>query len=70
LFGWPRKIDPGDVTGLSARYLDHVSDQNAVVGVRPMPVSADDFDAEKSAPQLFASDCSSCHRTPYGLAKA
>ena len=41
----------------------------AVVAVRPMPVKAEDFDAGKSAPQLFASDCSSCHRTPYGLAK-
>ena len=30
---------------------------------------AEDFDAGKSAPQLFASNCSSCHRTPYGLAK-
>src|SRR5215467_5271938 len=41
----------------------------AVVAVRSMPVKAEDFDAGKSAPQLFASDCSSCHRTPYGLAK-
>ena len=41
----------------------------AVVAVRPMPVNAEDFDAGKSAPQLFASNCSSCHRTPYGLAK-
>jgi mono/diheme cytochrome c family protein len=30
---------------------------------------AEDFDAAKSAPQLFASNCSSCHRSPYGLAK-
>jgi hypothetical protein len=30
---------------------------------------AEDFDAGKSAAQLFASNCSSCHRTPYGLAK-
>jgi hypothetical protein len=41
----------------------------AVVAVPPMPLNAEDFDAGKSAPQLFASDCSSCHRTPYGLAK-
>ena len=41
----------------------------AVVAVRPMPINAEDFDAGKSAPQLFASNCSSCHRTPYGLAK-
>jgi len=40
----------------------------AVVAV-PMPLNAEDFDAGKSAPQLFASNCSSCHRTPYGLAK-
>jgi hypothetical protein len=41
----------------------------AVIGVGRMPADAEDFDAGKSAPQLFASDCSSCHRTPYGLAK-
>ena len=41
----------------------------AVIGVRPMPADAEDFDSGKSAPQLFASDCSSCHRTPHGLAK-
>ena len=41
----------------------------AVFGVRSMPANAEDFDAGKSAAQLFASDCSSCHRTPYGLAK-
>jgi hypothetical protein len=41
----------------------------AVFGVRPMPANAEDFDAGKSAAQLFAADCSSCHRTPYGLAK-
>jgi hypothetical protein len=41
----------------------------AVVAAPPMPLNAEDFDAGKSAPQLFASNCSSCHRTPYGLAK-
>ena len=30
---------------------------------------AEDFDAGKSAPQLFASNCSTCHQTPHGLAK-
>lgn len=35
----------------------------------PVPATAEDLDAGKSAPQLFASNCSSCHRTPYGLAK-
>jgi len=35
----------------------------AVAAVRPIPVNAEDFDAGKSAPQLFASNCSSCHRT-------
>jgi hypothetical protein len=41
----------------------------AVVALRPKPVNAEDFDAGKSAPQLSAFNCSSCHRTPYGLAK-
>jgi hypothetical protein len=41
----------------------------AAFGVRSMPANAEDLDAGKSAAQLFASDCSSCHRTPYGLAK-
>jgi hypothetical protein len=42
----------------------------AVLGVRgSSPAYAEDFDAGKSAAQLFASDCSSCHRTPYGLAR-
>jgi hypothetical protein len=41
----------------------------AAFGVRSMPANAEDLDAGKSAAQLFESDCSSCHRTPYGLAK-
>jgi len=35
----------------------------------PVSATAEDLDAGKSAPQLFASNCSSCHHTPYGLAK-
>lgn len=30
---------------------------------------AQDYDAGKSGAQLFASNCSSCHRSPRGLAK-
>ena len=41
----------------------------AVFAVPPMPLNAEDFDAGKSAPELFASNCSSCHHTPHGLAK-
>jgi len=33
------------------------------------PVAAQDYDAGKTGPQLFASDCSACHRSPGGLAK-
>jgi len=35
----------------------------------PVSATAEDLDAGKSAPQLFASNCSSCHHTPYGLGK-
>jgi hypothetical protein len=31
--------------------------------------AAQDYDAGKSGPQLFASDCSACHKSPGGLAK-
>ena len=31
--------------------------------------AAQDFSAGKTAPQLFASDCSACHKSPAGLAK-
>ena len=33
------------------------------------PAVAQDFSAGKTAAQLFASDCSACHRSPAGLAK-
>src|SRR5262249_8512219 len=33
------------------------------------PVHGQDFDAGKSAPSLFAANCSACHRTPRGLGK-
>lgn len=33
------------------------------------PAAAQDYDAGKSGPQLFASDCSACHNSPNGLAK-
>jgi hypothetical protein len=33
------------------------------------PAAAQDYDAGKTGPQLFASDCSACHRSPGGLAK-
>lgn len=42
----------------------------AVIGLRnSLSAHAEDFDAGKSAPQLFASNCSTCHHTPRGLAK-
>jgi hypothetical protein len=33
------------------------------------PTGAQDFSAGKTAAQLFASDCSACHKSPAGLAK-
>ena len=33
------------------------------------PAAAQDYDAGKTGPQLFASDCTACHRSPGGLAK-
>ncbi|HEY1542740.1 MAG TPA: hypothetical protein VGG01_10040 [Xanthobacteraceae bacterium] len=33
------------------------------------PAAAQDYDAGKTGPQLFASDCSACHNSPGGLAK-
>jgi hypothetical protein len=33
------------------------------------PAHAQDFSAGKTAAQLFASDCSACHKSPAGLAK-
>src|SRR5262245_4627539 len=33
------------------------------------PLRAQDLDAGKSAEKLFASNCTTCHRTPRGLAK-
>ena len=42
----------------------------AAIGLRySLSAHAEDFDAGKSAPQLFASNCSTCHSTPRGLAK-
>jgi hypothetical protein len=39
----------------------------AALGARP--AIAEDLDAGKSGPRLFASNCSACHRSPRGLAK-
>ena len=42
----------------------------AVIAFRsPLSARAEDFDAGKSAQQLFASNCSSCHHTAHGLAR-
>ncbi len=42
----------------------------AVVGALAAgPAIAQDYDAGKTPPQLFASDCSACHNKPGGLAK-
>jgi mono/diheme cytochrome c family protein len=41
-----------------------------VIGLQnSLAAHAEDFDAGKSAPELFASNCSTCHHTPHGLAK-
>ena len=39
------------------------------VGFGAAPAVAQDFSAGKTAAQLFASDCSACHKSPAGLAK-
>jgi len=33
------------------------------------PAAAQDYDAGKTGPQLFASDCAACHKSPGGLAR-
>jgi hypothetical protein len=40
-----------------------------VAGFCAGPALAQDFSAGKTAAQLFASDCSACHKSPAGLAK-
>jgi hypothetical protein len=40
-----------------------------VAGLCAAPAIAQDFSAGKTAAQLFASDCSACHKSPGGLAK-
>jgi hypothetical protein len=40
-----------------------------VAGLCAAPALAQDFSAGKTAAQLFASDCSACHKSPGGLAK-
>lgn len=40
-----------------------------VAGFCAAPAMAQDFSAGKTAAQLFASDCSACHKGPGGLAK-
>ena len=40
-----------------------------VAGFCAAPALAQDFSAGKTAAQLFASDCSACHKSPGGLAK-
>jgi len=42
----------------------------AVIGFGcALSAHAEDFDAGKSGPQLFASNCSTCHHSPQGLTK-
>ena len=40
-----------------------------IVALNGGPLRAQDLDSGKSGQRLFASNCSSCHRTPRGLAK-
>jgi len=40
-----------------------------IVALYAGPLRAQDLDAGKSGQRLFASNCSSCHRTPRGLAR-
>lgn len=66
----PVVVHRGHVVLAFARAAMVVFGGMVVIGVRgPVAAHAEDFDAGKSAVQLFASDCSSCHRTPSGLAR-
>ena len=40
-----------------------------LAGFCAAPAAAQDFSAGKTAAQLFASDCTACHKSPAGLAK-
>jgi hypothetical protein len=40
-----------------------------IVALDGGPLRAQDLDAGKTGQRLFASNCSSCHRTPRGMAK-
>ena len=41
----------------------------AVMGIAPA-AAQESLEAGKTAPQLFASDCAICHKTPQGLARS
>ena len=53
---------------MSARFWK-VGCLTVAAGLYGAPVVAQDFTAGKTAAQLFASDCSACHKSPAGLAK-
>jgi hypothetical protein len=40
-----------------------------VVALGPVPAPAQDYTAGKTPPQLFASDCAACHKSPQGLGR-
>ena len=66
----PRFIEGDQPVLAFGRAANVVLGMLAVICLRCSPSAhAEDFDAGKSAPQLFASNCSSCHHTPHGLAK-
>jgi len=54
---------------LSERFWTFAAALVAMLAGLCAPAAAQDFSAGKTPAQLFASDCSACHRSPAGLAK-
>jgi hypothetical protein len=57
----------GRVVGLSMKWISDFG-LVATLAIASSAAVAQDFSAGKTPAQLFGSDCSSCHRTPGGLA--
>lgn len=55
---------------MTSRTLSVAAVAVLAIGLDAMPAGAQNLDAGKSAPQIFASTCAACHRTPRGLIKS
>jgi hypothetical protein len=54
---------------VSARFVSSLGFLAAIAALWATSAAAQDYDAGKTGPQLFASDCSACHKGPGGLAR-